>query len=128
MKNTDDITNMPSLVAYVKMSGITGMTIGMATYERAIKEHPEYFPEEVEYRRKYAAIPEIEKEYSRNKIMDYYKEEEKELDAAGYVVGIWAFANGTNNDKGEVFDKIKAKYEALREQENERFKTRWALA
>lgn len=122
-----DITNMPSLVAYVKISGITGIHIGMDTYERAIKEHPEYFPKEVEYRRRYAAIPEIEKEYSRNKIMDYYKEEEKELDEAGYVVGIWAFANGTNNDKGEVFDKIKAKYEALREQENERFKKRWKL-
>jgi hypothetical protein len=125
MKN--DITNMPSLVAYVKMSGITGVPIGAATYERAIKEHPEYFPEEVEYRRKYAAIPEIEKEYHLRKLMEYEIEKEEELKAAGYVVGIWAFANGINNDKGEVFDKIKAKYEKLREEETERFKKRWKL-
>lgn len=125
MKN--DITNMPSIVAYVKFAGLTGTPIGIATYERAIKEHPEYFPEEVEYRRKYAAIPEIEKEWHLNKLMELHDEESKELESNGYVSGIWAFANGTNNDKSELFDKIKDKYESLREQEQNRFNKRWKL-
>jgi hypothetical protein len=127
MSKHNDITNMPALVAYVKMAGITGVPIGATTYERAIKEHPEYFSEEVEYRRKYAAIPEIEKEYHLRKLMECEIEKDEELKAAGYVSGIWAIINGTNNDKGEVFDNIKAKYEDLREQENERFKKRWKL-
>lgn len=125
MKN--DITNMPSIVAYVKASAFYGTPIGYATYERAIKEHPEYFPEEVEYRRKFNAIPAIEKEWHFNKLIDLHNQQDLELSKNGYVSGIIAAIKGDNNDKSDLFDTIKAKYEKLREEENQRFVKRWNL-
>lgn len=49
--------SLPAIVMFVKMAEVTGGMIGKSTYERAIAEYPEHFPEEVEHRRKWALIP-----------------------------------------------------------------------
>jgi|GEM_PF-6625084 len=49
--------NTPSSVLFVKMAAYFNMPIGLETFERALKDGPEYFPEEIEYRRKWDAIP-----------------------------------------------------------------------
>lgn len=47
----------PNKVQYIYMAAMMNQPIGSNIYEDAIKEHPEYFPDEVEYRRKWDAIP-----------------------------------------------------------------------
>lgn len=51
------ILEAPLLVQQIYIAAQTRGVIGGTTYERAIKEHPEYFPEEVERRRVWDAIP-----------------------------------------------------------------------
>lgn len=62
----------PSKVQYIYMMGMMKHPIGSSIYEDAIKEHPEYFPDEVEHRRKWDAIPQD--------VHDKYLEEYWELD------------------------------------------------
>lgn len=47
----------PNKVQYIYMMGMMKRAIGSGVYEDAIKEHPEYFPDEVEHTRKWDAIP-----------------------------------------------------------------------
>lgn len=54
------------------MMGIMKQPIGSSTYDKAIKEHPEYFPDEIERIRKWELIPQ--------KVHDKYWEEYWELD------------------------------------------------
>lgn len=62
----------PSKVQYIYMMGMMKIPIGSSTYEDVIKEHPEYFPDEVEHRRKWDSIPQ--------EVHDKYWEEYLELD------------------------------------------------
>lgn len=62
----------PNKVKYIYMMGMVKHPISLKTYEDAIKEHPEYFPDEVEHRRKWDAIPQ--------EVHDKYWEEYWELD------------------------------------------------
>ena len=53
----------PQDVLYIYMSSLATAHgfptfIGSSQLERAIKNHPEYFPDEVEHRRKWASVPE----------------------------------------------------------------------
>lgn len=50
--------DVPNIVIYIKGMAQMGHPIGYETLEKAINEYPEYFPEEVEHRRKWNAIPE----------------------------------------------------------------------
>jgi hypothetical protein len=52
-----DYINAPASVQFVKMMAVMGQPIGLSVYERALKEGPEWFPEEIEERRKWASVP-----------------------------------------------------------------------
>lgn len=61
-----DFLNAPSSVQFVKMMAVMEQPIGLEMYERALKDGPEYFPEEIEYRSKWALIPkEVKDAYSK---------------------------------------------------------------
>jgi len=70
--NEKEFFEAPSKVKYIYMMGMMKIPIGSSTYEDVIKEHPEYFPDEVEHRRKWDAIPQ--------EVHDNYLEEYWELD------------------------------------------------
>lgn len=57
LNHAPDFLQAPASVQFVKMMAVSGQPIGLETYERALKEGPEYFPDEIEYRRKWALIP-----------------------------------------------------------------------
>jgi hypothetical protein len=72
MKNltVDEFMNAPHIVQYVCMSGITGNPIGANTLNEAIENHPEYFPDEIEHRRKWNAIPqEVHDAYLKDRVL-----------------------------------------------------------
>lgn len=72
--------NVPNKVLFIKMMTAMGQPIGTSIYESAIKEHPEHFPEEVEYKRKWDAVPqEIKDKYFDNSFkFSLTEEQEKE--------------------------------------------------
>lgn len=47
----------PSKVQFLYVAAIMKQPVGSQMIEDAIKDHPEYFPDELEHRRKWAAIP-----------------------------------------------------------------------
>lgn len=57
---------IPNIVLFVKMMAMMDMPIGYEMYEKAITEHPEHFPEEVEYRRKWSLVPQELKDQYNN--------------------------------------------------------------
>ncbi len=52
-----EFEDVPSKVKYIYMCAVMKQPIDSTIYEDAIKEHPEYFIEEVEHSRKLDAIP-----------------------------------------------------------------------
>jgi len=66
-----DFFELPDIIQFLYIQWLGEMPVGASTYEKAIKEYPEYFPEEVEYRRKWNAIPQA--------VKDQYNKESGEL-------------------------------------------------
>lgn len=59
-----EIEQAPSLVQYIYAAWLCNTPIGMATLDEAVKAHPEYFPDEVEHRRKWSLVPKsVQDEY-----------------------------------------------------------------
>lgn len=69
MKNKLKLEDMPSKVAFVLGAKYSQTPISFEMYESALKEYPEWFPEEIERRRRWDAIPKDEKDeyYSLSK-------------------------------------------------------------
>ena len=59
MKNLTkkELLEAPAIIQYVYTAGLFGNQIGNNIYEEAIKKHPEYFADVLEYRAKWDAIP-----------------------------------------------------------------------
>ena len=57
-KLTDkEFDNAPSKVQWLYMMFRSGQPIGISMFDECVKEYPEYFPDEVEYSRKWNSIP-----------------------------------------------------------------------
>jgi len=71
-----DINNVPPLVLYVWGMSYDSIPVGTEAFEKAITEHPEYFKEEVEYRKRWDSVPEEIKEayFNETSGLDYVKE------------------------------------------------------
>lgn len=69
------LEEVPHLVAFIFLAAASKIPIGHALYEQALKDHPEYFEEELEYRRKWEAIPESVHEQYQKAIDALPKEE-----------------------------------------------------
>ena len=64
---TKEFFEAPSRVQYIFTAGMVKQYIGSSLYNKAIEEHPEYFPDEIEHRKKWASIPQKTHD-------DYWKE------------------------------------------------------
>lgn len=53
----DEMWAAPAIIQFIWGMSINGSAIGMGLYKKAMKDHPEYFPDEIEAQRKWAAIP-----------------------------------------------------------------------
>ena len=52
-----EFSKAPAKIQWLYTMALAKQPIGSSTLENAIKEHPEYFPDELEHRRKYDLIP-----------------------------------------------------------------------
>lgn len=58
MKEIDILDpNVPHEVHYIHMMAYMGIPIGASFYEGVIKKYPDYFPDEIEHRRKWDSVP-----------------------------------------------------------------------
>lgn len=87
----------PAEVQNVYIHALCKIPIGTSNFNEAVEKYPEYFPEETELRRKWAAVPQ--------EIQDTYWEEYKKLDKEIYKdvphkgKGLLFFANNPKEDK-----------------------------
>ena len=87
MKNLTikEYNEAPSIIQYIWAMSISNIPIGGSMYNNALKEHPEYFPDEVEHRRKYALIPEEIHKLYREASMKLWDEMSETLPSKGIV-------------------------------------------
>lgn len=83
----DDFNNAPYLVQYIYACSINNYPIGISMYDEALENHPEYFPDEVEHKRKWDAIPQIVHDNYFEEFWEKKKEIEKDLPPATGIVG-----------------------------------------
>jgi hypothetical protein len=57
MKNIKLEENIPAEVLYIRYASIGRYPLGLSFVQDTITKYPEYFPEEIEYRRKWSLIP-----------------------------------------------------------------------
>lgn len=66
-----ELCDAPRLIQHIYTFGFLEKPIGLSTYEEALEKYPEYFPQEIEHRKKWDAIPQ--------KVHDDYWQEYTEL-------------------------------------------------
>jgi len=64
-----ELENAPSIVKFLYLRAMAKEPVGSSMIEEAIKDYPEYFPDELEHRRKWVLIPQQVHD-------DYWKERE----------------------------------------------------
>lgn len=102
----EELFNLPNDVLQIWVKNSIGQPIGSGLLERAIENHPEYFPEEVEHRRKYNLIPEsVHIDYFE----EYFRRESEILKDQPYrVMGILYYAEHPDHYKAcRDFAKMK---------------------
>ncbi len=98
--------NAPASVQFVKMMDVMGQPIGLETYERALKEGPEYFPDEIEYRRKWALIPQSVKDaYNADPNSDWAFNFGEIDEDAPYIVNNWPGIIGATDEDWRIRDE-----------------------
>jgi len=62
----EELLKAPPKVAFLYTMAMLNQPVGVSVFEEAIAEHPEYFPDEVEHRRKWSLIPQhVHDEYHK---------------------------------------------------------------
>jgi hypothetical protein len=68
----------PGLVQLIWMNSWGNIPMGVSTYLKAIADHPEYFPEEVEHQKKWDSIPQSVHDAYRAEWTERFKELNKD--------------------------------------------------
>jgi hypothetical protein len=108
----DEFEKAPHTIQYLYMMALSKSPVGTAAIESAMKDYPEYFPDELEHRRKWDLIPQdVHNEYW-GKFFLLHSECYKSLPRD---TGILQWATGDN----EGYKKWNEEYEKCRKKEKE---------
>lgn len=116
MKNltTEEFDKAPTLVQFLHVAAISGIAIGSSIVNKAIADHPEYFKEELERKRKWDLVP--------NEVHSAYN---KELSKMSQVVFHGFYRRGilrydqSDTEYNEEYDK---RWKKMKEISDELFK------
>lgn len=122
MKRLDNLTgkeilDTPPKVSLVFSMAQLGIPIGIKFYEGILNEYPEYFPEEVEWRRKMALVPESVHEAYRNELHELFNESFKEWGGRGML-----YWTKNPEEYAQTLKKAEASSKKQRIKEDELFK------
>lgn len=116
-----EFSDAPAIVQFVfGISAING-TISSTIFDKALDEHPEYFPEEVEHRRKWNSIPQqVHDDYSKEWTLLLESEIYTEVGASkGFM---WMIDHPNEYDDWSIeYGKCKKNKEPLFKKLHERF-------
>jgi len=129
MKNLThkELKDAPSEVQYLYMCSVMNHPIGSSIYEETIKKHPEYFPDEIEHRKKWEAIPkEVHDAYWK----EYWKiDKEIYKDVPHRGKGILFYAQNPKEyaEYKEAFDAARKKALPLHEALHRKFYSKYGI-
>lgn len=106
----DELSKAPPRIAFLYAMALTDQPVGLQTIETAMKDHPEYFPDELEYRRKYNLIPQsVHDAYFE----EYGKLREEMLNELPPSKGIiyWCDHPKEYKEWNEAYDRISPQFE-----------------
>ena len=120
-----EFNKAPVIIKVLQVLAATKQPIGMGTYEKAMREHPEYFVDEIEHKKKWNLIPEsvhdahdkewivlqnkVTGEYPNSKGLLYWLDHPKEMD--GNYKACEGVRNRYKPQFKELHDKYYAKYD-----------------
>jgi hypothetical protein len=97
MKNIKLEENIPAEVLFIRYASVTKYPLGLSFVQDTITKYPEYFPEEVEYRRKWNLIPQsVHDEYwEKSEIIreECFKDLPPSLGILGWMENSGSFEN-----------------------------------
>ncbi len=110
----DELLKAPAKVQFLYVRAMLKEPVGISMCEEAMKEHPEYFPDELEYRRKYALIPQhVHDLYYQEKDV-LHNECYKSLPASKGLIG-WLDDPKGYEEWNKVYTKCREKEKPLEE-------------
>lgn len=122
----NEILEAPLTVREVYFSVIVGMPVSASKYKQAINNHPQYFPDEVEHKRKYDLIPQS--------VHDAYLKELQETIGVIHAdlpkTGGWLslINNSGESDKWHSeYDKIRKKEKAELKRLHEKYYSKYGI-
>lgn len=123
---TKEFFEAPSRVQYIYIMGIMKQPIGSSLYNEAIEEHPEYFPDVIEYRKKWVVIP----QKAHNDYWEEYWVLDKEVmknvpDSKGIVH--WASNPSDYVEWNKEYTKAKEKGKPLYQELHKKFYSKYGI-
>jgi len=114
----DELIKAPTVVQYIYMNSLQKIPIGYRTLNEGIENYPEYFPDEVEHRKKWKVVP-------QNVHDAYWKEREEIYNKVmkdvpkGYGL-LWHIENPqeseiVQSEQSKAFEKLKPLEKSLHE-------------
>jgi len=128
MKNLTikQLQEAPSIVQYLYIAGVTKQSVGSKIIDEGIEKYPEYFPDEVEYRRKWALVPQ---EVHDNYWKEYWDIEKELFKDVPPNEGLMAMCN--NTEKYQTWNKMwniaNEKAKPLRKKLHEKFYSKYEI-
>lgn len=124
--NFAEIEKAPAIVQFIWAAKISNTPIGYSTFEKAVEEHPQYFPEEIEYRKKWASIPQS--------VHDEYEKERKEIHLKCFELlpeskGISGWINDIEgyNEWSRIYDECSKKEEPLLKKLHKKYYSKYGI-
>ena len=122
----EQLEKAPSIVQYLYVASFMKQPVGGKTIDEAMEKHPEYFPDEVEHRRKWALIPQ---EVHDNYWEEYWNIEKELFKDVPPSEGLMAMCN--NTEKYQIWSKAwniaNEKAKPLRKKLHEKFYSKYGI-
>lgn len=113
MKNLTikELEEAPSIVQFIYQMSVIKQPLGIAMIEEAMRDYPEYFPRELDHRRKWALIPaSVHEEYEKERELlrlEMYKDMPESKGLLGWIRSPTSFQEW-NKKYSECYDKEKS--------------------
>lgn len=128
MKNLTEkeLLEAPGIVQSIYMIASMNRPIGTSTINKAIKDHPEYFPEEVEHREKWKTIPQEVHDNFEKEFLELDKKLMKDVPPSKGIVS-WINNPEEHQEWNKKFTEAKEKGKPLHKKLHEKHYSKYGI-